>query len=128
MKLKERTIWIGITAFSLAIIILLSFSTSVLAGERDAESQTLLELLYEVFYFIQDNYVDEEKVESNNLIEGALKGMFEALDDPYSTYLTSEDMRPMNDTTTGRFGGVGLIISKVEKGVQVVSQIGRAHV
>jgi len=123
MKLKERTIWIGITAFSLAIIILLSFSTGVLAGERDAESQTLLELLYEVFYFIQDNYVDEEKVESNNLIEGALKGMFEALDDPYSTYLTSEDMRPMNDTTTGRFGGVGLIISKVEKGVQVVSPI-----
>lgn len=123
MKLKERTIWIGITAFSLAIIILLSFSPGVLAGERDAESQTLLELFYEVFYFIQDNYVDEEKVESNNLMEGALKGMFEALDDPYSTYLTSEDMRPMNDTTTGRFGGVGLIISKVEKGVQVVSPI-----
>jgi len=123
MKLKERTIWIGITAFSLAIIILLSFSTGVLAGERDAESQTLLELFYEVFYFIQDNYVDEENVESNNLIEGALKGLFEALDDPYSTYLTSEDMRPMNDTTIGRFGGVGLIISKVEKGVQVVSPI-----
>jgi len=123
MKLKERTIWIGITAFSLAIIILLSFSTGVLAGERDAESQTLLELFYEVFYFIQDNYIDEENVESNNLIEGALKGLFEALDDPYSTYLTSEDMRPMNDTTTGRFGGVGLIISKVEKGVQVVSPI-----
>jgi len=123
MKLKERTIWIGITAFSLAIIILLSFSPGVLAGERDAESQTLLELFYEVFYFIQDNYVDEEKVESNNLMEGALKGLFEALDDPYSTYLTSEDMRPMNDTTTGRFGGVGLIIVKVEKGVQVVSPI-----
>ncbi|MBA7527107.1 hypothetical protein ES705_19281 [subsurface metagenome] len=123
MKLKERTIWIGITAFSLAIIILLSFSPGVLAGERDAESQTLLELFYEVFYFIQDNYVDEEKVESNNLIEGAMKGMFEALDDPYSTYLTSEDMRPMKDTTTGRFGGVGLIISKVEEGVQVVSPI-----
>jgi len=123
MKLKERTIWIGITAFSLAIIILLSFSTGVLAGERDAESQTLLELFYEVFYFIQDNYIDEENIESNNLIEGALKGLFEALDDPYSTYLTSEDMRPMNDTTTGRFGGVGLIISKVEKGVQVVSPI-----
>lgn len=123
MKLKERTIWIGITAFSLAIIILLSFSPGVLAGERDAESQTLLELFYEIFYFIQDNYVDEKKVESNNLIEGALKGMFEALDDPYSTYLTSGDMRSMNDTTTGRFGGVGLIISKVEKGVQVVSPI-----
>jgi carboxyl-terminal processing protease len=123
MKLKERTIWIGITAFSLAIIILLSFSPGALAGERDSESQTLLELFYEVFYFIQDNYVDEEKLDSNNLIEGALQGMFEALDDPYSTYLTSKDMRSMNDTTTGRFGGVGLIISKVEKGVQVVSPI-----
>lgn len=123
MKIKERTVWVGITAFSMAIIILLTFSPGVLAGDRDVKAQQMLDLFYEVFYFVQDNYVDEEKVESNDLIEGALKGMFEALEDPYSTYLTSEDMRPMNDTTTGRFGGVGLIISKVEKGVQVVSPI-----
>jgi carboxyl-terminal processing protease len=32
-------------------------------------------------------------------------------------------MRDLDDTTTGRFGGVGLIISKVDRGVEVVSPI-----
>jgi carboxyl-terminal processing protease len=58
------------------------------------------------------------------LYEGALKGMFEALGDPHSEYLTAEDMNGLDDTTLGVFGGVGLIITKVDKvGAEVVSPI-----
>lgn len=46
------------------------------------------------------------------LIEGALDGMFEALDDPHSAYLDTEEMRGLTDTTSGEFGGVGMYISK----------------
>lgn len=41
--------------------------------------------------------------------------MFESLNDPYSYYLTADDMEKMNDTTVGEFGGVGLYISKPAK-------------
>jgi carboxyl-terminal processing protease len=120
---KERTLWIVITAFLVAVIVLLSFAPRVLAGNQEAETQRLLSTFFEVFRFVQENYVDEEKVSSDNLIQGAMKGMFEALDDPHSAYLSPEEMRDLDDTTMGRFGGVGLIISKIDRGVEVVSPI-----
>ena len=120
---RERTLWIVITAFLVAVIVLLSFAPRVLAGNQEAETQRLLSTFFEIFRFVQENYVEEEKVTSDNLIEGALRGMFESLDDPHSAYLSPEEMRDLDDTTMWRFGGVGLIISKIDRGVEVVSPI-----
>ncbi|MBN2553666.1 MAG: S41 family peptidase [Spirochaetales bacterium] len=119
----ERTLWIVVTAFLAAVIVLISFAPRVLAGNQEAETQRVLGTFFEVFRFVQENYVDESKVDPEILIDGALRGMFEALDDPHSAYLSPEEMRDLDDTTMGRFGGVGLIISKIDRGVEVVSPI-----
>jgi carboxyl-terminal processing protease len=55
-------------------------------------------------------YVDV--VDPEVLYQGAMKGMLDAVGDPYTTYLDSEMMRDLNDVTKGNFGGVGLSISK----------------
>ncbi|MBQ2553063.1 MAG: S41 family peptidase, partial [Treponema sp.] len=46
------------------------------------------------------------------LYAGALKGMLEALEDPYSVYMPKDEWRSLKDTTVGSFGGVGLSITK----------------
>jgi len=61
-------------------------------------------------YIIQNNYVDE--VNPDDLFVGAMEGMFSKLDDPYSLYLDAEFLAQMDDTTKGKYGGVGLYISK----------------
>ena len=76
---------------------------------RSETDQFLLMFEY-LFKYVQNHYVDE--VSSEQLYEGAVKGLFESLDDPYSVYLTASDMEDYSDTTTGEFGGVGLYISK----------------
>ena len=74
--------------------------------------------------YIRDNYVDADKAQPKALYEGAMKGMFEALGDPNSAYHNATEWRRISDTTTGTFGGVGLVISKVDKvGAQVESAI-----
>lgn len=67
-------------------------------------------IIQNVFDFILRHYVDE--VDPEKLYEGAMKGMFESLNDPYSVFLSASDMMDMNDTTQGSFGGVGLYITK----------------
>jgi carboxyl-terminal processing protease len=62
-----------------------------------------------VFEFIQRHYVQE--VDPQVLFEGALQGMFGALEDPYSDFLPEAEMTSLGDTTQGSFGGVGLFIS-----------------
>jgi carboxyl-terminal processing protease len=63
-----------------------------------------------VFDFIQRHYVDE--IDPKIIFEGAMNGMLGALDDPYSVFLPESDMKDLNDTTQGSFGGVGLYINK----------------
>lgn len=79
-------------------------------GETKVSSFQYMKKINSVFDFVQQNYVDE--VDAKVLYEGALKGMLDALGDPYTLYLDSDYMRDLSDTTTGSFGGVGLSISK----------------
>src|SRR5690606_32224264 len=81
-------------------------------SETGESSERYLQLFEYVFGFVRDNYVDE--VDPSVLYKGAMKGMLEALDDPYTSYIDSESIlgRNLQDTTTGAFGGVGLSITK----------------
>ncbi len=54
---------------------------------------------------IEKYYVD--KVDTEKLVEGAIKGMTSTLD-PHSAYLSKEDYREMQISTTGSFGGLGI--------------------
>ncbi len=85
-------------------------SSSKSATEKSSQSRQYMELMNGVFDFVQRNYVDE--IDPQVLYEGALKGMLEALKDPYTVYLDKSSFRNINDTTSGSFGGVGLQISK----------------
>ena len=45
------------------------------------------------------------------LIQGAIRGMIEALDDPYSSYLTSDEYRDSLQGISGEFEGIGAEIA-----------------
>ncbi len=112
--------------------ILLALVTSVQchaqSSKKDISSYQYLQVIEELYQYIQENYVEE--VDPQTLYEGALRGMLNSLDDPYSEYLNQEDWRSITDTTSGSFGGVGLSISKPNEStpekpayVEVVSPI-----
>lgn len=86
------------------------FAQSRNSNESKASSFQYMKKINSVFDFVQQNYVDE--IDPLILYEGALKGMLEAIGDPYTLYLDSDYMRDLNDTTSGSFGGVGLSITK----------------
>ena len=86
------------------------FAESSIENDSKISSYQYLKKINQVYDFVQQNYVDE--VDPKVLYEGALKGMLDALGDPYTLYLDSDYMRDLNDTTSGSFGGVGLSISK----------------
>ena len=113
MKNKERVLWVAVTAFLIAFSAFAFTTLKLSALQSGNEVNDYLGRFEYLFQFLLQNYVDE--VPPKQLYEGALKGMFESLDDPYSYYLTASDMEKMNDTTIGEFGGVGLYISKPAK-------------
>ncbi len=111
-KQKIRTIFISLTIGVL-------FGANAVFAKPAADSQSAeaqksrqyMELINSIFDYVQRNYVDE--TDARKLYEGALKGMLDSLEDPYTTYLNESDWNSLNDTTVGNFGGVGLSISKL---------------
>jgi carboxyl-terminal processing protease len=53
-------------------------------------------------------------VAQQKLVEGAIKGLVEALGDPYSTYLTPEDFQNTLSDISGQFEGIGASIGTVD--------------
>jgi carboxyl-terminal processing protease len=82
-------------------------------GSSDADARQYTGRLEDTFRFVLQNYVDP--VEAKKLYEGAMKGLFESLGDPYSVFLDENSLSDMNDITSGQFGGVGLYIGKQAK-------------
>lgn len=113
MKNKERVLWVAVTVFLTVFSVFLLTAPKVIASPSSKEANEYLGRFDYLFHFLLQNYVD--KIPPKQLYEGALKGMFKSLNDPYSYYLTANDMQKMNDTTMGEFGGVGLYISKPAK-------------
>lgn len=74
--------------------------------------------------YLRENYLYNKDIKDENLEAGLLKGLVAGLADPYSQYLTSDEMKKLTETTTGRFQGIGVIISPDEDGtVTVISPI-----
>lgn len=74
--------------------------------------------------YLRENYLYNKDIKDENLEAGLLKGLVAGLGDPYSQYLTAEEMAKLSETTTGKFQGIGVIISPDEDGtVTVISPI-----
>ncbi|QEN09091.1 S41 family peptidase [Oceanispirochaeta crateris] len=111
MKRKtERVLWVSVTLSLLLALSLIILAPTVSAQSSSLSTENYLRLFETAYYLILRNYVDE--VPPEQLFQGAMKGLFESLDDPYSLYLNEEELQSLTDTTSGQFGGVGLYISK----------------
>ena len=113
----SKALSVGMVLLTILFSNLVLSSTQIFAqSASDSERETALrsrqyiELIGSIFSYVENNYVD--KLNPELLYEGALKGMLEAINDPYTSYLDKSNMRDLNDTTVGNFGGVGLTISK----------------
>lgn len=93
-------------------------TTSNLKNSKDLTSklQNYREIIDK--YYLGE--IDEEKLE-----EGAIKGYIEGLGDPYTEFITKEEMKDYLDDTMGNFVGIGIYMIKnaSQDKIQVLSTI-----
>lgn len=113
------------------IILLLSLFvvTTVFAKEKESvkveeESNTVIEKVgflsnirqlkevSDIMDVINENYVGDKKIDKKILMQGAIKGMIEALDDPHSNYFTKKELKDFKDDIKGKYVGVGMVVQK----------------
>jgi len=100
-----------------AVVPAFVFSTPLFAKE---DTYRGLSDFAKALSLIEKNYVEE--VSSEQLIQSAIKGMFDSLD-PYSVYLSSDSLRNLEIGTMGEFEGIGVEITVNDGFLTVISPI-----
>jgi carboxyl-terminal processing protease len=96
------------------------FMSGFWLGNRDrtqpgtpASDDQLFEPFWNTYQTIVDRYAGGD-VNKAKLIQGAIKGMIEALEDPYSSYLSPDDFQATLQEISGQFEGIGAEIGTVD--------------
>ncbi|MCF8011477.1 MAG: S41 family peptidase [Clostridiales bacterium] len=71
-----------------------------------------------VYSTVHSKYL--EPTSTTELMDGAMKGMVESLDDPYSSYLDAETYSYLREQIRGTFGGLGILVGIKDNYLTVV--------
>ncbi|MGY4706600.1 S41 family peptidase [Candidatus Bipolaricaulota sp. J31] len=99
-----------------AFLALILVSFIAIAAPKESSLFAPLEELYELIRYY---YYRVEDVSEQDLLYGAMKGMVEALGDPYSVFFTPDEYKKWQDAVEGEYTGVGMEIT-IRKGKVVV--------
>ncbi|HEY5315452.1 MAG TPA: S41 family peptidase [Pirellulales bacterium] len=73
----------------------------------DAEYYELYKVFADTMYQVEQNYVKD--VDRRELMEAAIRGVLDKLD-PYSNYISPNELSRFNTSVDGQFGGIGIHI------------------
>jgi len=120
----SKTIKIIVISLLLAAIVGLSFGAGCVLGTRNSsEPETGLEVVEEAWEVILQDYVDKDNLDTGTLAQGAIEGMVEALDDPYTSYLDAETYQLSLRSLEGKFEGIGAYVGMRDEQLIIIAPI-----
>lgn len=115
MKNKQITL-IGL----IFLVVITSITTLLLSGSSNillmgmvngytADEMKFINKLMESKKLLSENFYGE--ISDEKIYDGAMSGMFEALGDPYTSYLDNKQNQELMEITEGKYEGIGVVIS-----------------
>ena len=72
------------------------------------ETETVnMQLFWDTWNILSGRYVDPHILDSQKMIFGAIKGMVDALEDPYTIFMTPKENKDFQDVLSGTLEGIG---------------------
>jgi len=126
---------VPILSVAVTVVALLSGSALFLSGYSmgrqsavepgtPASDGTAFRPFWDTYHTIQDRYAGGD-VDRDAVVQGAIRGMIDSLEDPYSSYLTSDQYRSNLQGISGQFEGIGAeIATQAVDGTQGCATLG----
>ncbi len=132
LKLDYKKIATEVITASLIIIIsAIAIISFIIISEQDVNiyrSNAKVDIIKgtsrieEVLKIVESKYMGE--VDVNELIDGAVEGIFSKIDDPYTVYLTQEEYEEAVNAGNEEYTGIGVHLSRdIEKGYLTVISV-----
>ena len=92
-------------------------------GGAQQTNPNLFSPLPQVYKTIKSYFYQPDRVNDQQALYGALKGMVKELDDPYSEFFDPTDLKNFESSLEGEFSGVGIEISVKDKVLTVIAPL-----
>ncbi len=109
----------GAVVMSVIFIIVFAFTLNKTGTNPDgdtkdtelvsSETQKKMEAIEKL---IEEAYLYSDDIDPEALQQWLIKGYVQGLNDPYSVYYDEEETKSLMESTTGEFGGIGVVISQ----------------
>lgn len=131
---KKRNVSITTYILSLFIVLIVGIIGTYFVSSRflrpiqidqssftEQSEEVSLDTIDELYQILTQEYYGE--VDEEELVQGALEGMADSVDDPHTEYLDQVESSDMNEQISGSFEGIGAEVVKEEDKIRVVSPI-----
>ena len=108
-----------ITLLSAAAVLVAGYIGQLAAAASGVFDQ--IDLLVDVRHEIVSQYVEEPP--SQKMVESAVRGMVESLDDPYTVYLSPQELEPFDKAVRGTFSGIGAEVDIHQDRLRIISPL-----
>lgn len=125
MRLTLRQLRTGIIILSLMLISGgIGWKLKEKSGRAiNAVSKADMGLFWQVWDKLNESYLIKDKLRSQEMVWGAIKGMTAALGDPYTVFLPPEANKESKEDLNGAFEGVGIELGFKDKVLAVVAPL-----
>lgn len=113
-----------IASLLLLVVLVLSFGAGYLfGGSSHAGPSEGLYTIEQVWNILFSEYVDKDNLDPKVIRRGAIEGMLEVLDDPYSSYLDTESYQLGLSRLEGEFDGIGAVVTMTDDQLTIIAPI-----
>lgn len=113
-----------VCVFTLGIFVGRNYNVSSSSFSLSSTKQLDMTMFWKVFDIAKSDYVDEDSMDEEGLVYGAIKGMLDSLGDPATVFLTPEETEEFNSATEGKyFEGIGAELGYYDGRVVVVTPL-----
>ena len=120
----SKTTKIIIISLLSGVLLALSFGAGCALGAKTLPNSDLgLEIVEEAWSIIFHDYVDRDRLDTSTLSQAAIKGMMEALDDPYTSYLDAETYQLSLSSLEGKIEGIGAQVGIKDEQLMIIAPI-----
>jgi len=108
----------------LVVNLALFFGAGCAVGIKAPPSSTQsLDIVEEAWNIIFKDYVDRDKLDETKLSQGAVRGMVEAVDDPYTAFLDPATYQLSLTGLEGKYDGIGATVSIKDDQLMIIAPI-----
>ncbi len=106
----------------LVVVIILTFGCVFLA----CQSRTNVsgpDIINQAWDYLFSNYIDQTKLNADNMTEAAIEGILNTINDPHMAYMTKAEYDDFMSGLQGQYVGIGVVVSAKDDKIVIVQTL-----